>query len=62
MLPGESFAVDGIVLEGSSAVDESALTGESVPSDKTEGSRVSSGTINKTGRLVVLLRQVLTAH
>ena len=52
VLPGESFAVDGIVLEGSSAVDESALTGESVPSDKTEGSRVSSGTINKTGRLV----------
>lgn len=52
VLPGESFAVDGIVLEGSSAVDESALTGESIPSDKTEGSRVSSGTINKTGRLV----------
>ena len=52
VLPGESFAVDGVVLEGSSAVDESALTGESIPSDKVIGSRVSSGTINKTGRLV----------
>lgn len=52
VLPGESFAVDGIVIEGSSAVDESALTGESIPSDKEIGSKVSSGTINKTGRLV----------
>ncbi len=52
VLPGESFAVDGIVLEGNSAVDESALTGESIPVDKAIGSRVSSGTINKTGRLV----------
>ncbi len=50
--PGESIPVDGVVLEGLSAVDESALTGESVPADKQEGSRVSSGTINKTGRLV----------
>lgn len=52
ILPGESFAVDGIVIEGSSAVDESSLTGESIPVDKTAGDRVSSGTINKTGRLV----------
>lgn len=52
ILPGESFAVDGIVLEGGSAVDESSLTGESIPVDKIAGSRVSSGTINKTGRLV----------
>ncbi len=52
ILPGESFAVDGIVLEGSSAVDESSLTGESMPVDKTVGSRVSSGTINNTGRLM----------
>lgn len=52
VLPGESFAVDGVVLEGVSAVDESSLTGESIPSDKTTGSAVFSGTINKTGRLV----------
>jgi len=52
VLPGQSFAVDGVVLEGSSAVDESALTGESIPVDKKVDSRVSSGTINKTGRLV----------
>lgn len=52
VLPGENFAVDGVVLEGISAVDESSLTGESIPSDKTVGSTVFSGTINKTGRLV----------
>lgn len=52
VLPGENFAVDGVVLEGISAVDESSLTGESIPSDKTIGSSVFSGTINKTGRLV----------
>lgn len=52
VLPGESFAVDGIVLEGASAVDESSLTGESVPIDKFENSHVFSGTINKTGKLI----------
>lgn len=52
VLPGESFAVDGIVIEGGSAVDESSLTGESIPVDKVVGAKVSSGTINKTGRLV----------
>lgn len=52
VLPGESFAVDGVVLEGISAVDESSLTGESIPVDKLAGSRVSSGTINKTGKLI----------
>ncbi len=52
VLPGQSFAVDGVVIEGFSAVDESSLTGESIPQDKAVGSRVSSGTINKTGKLV----------
>lgn len=47
--PGESIPVDGTVVEGSSAVDESALTGESIPVDKSEGSHVSAGTINQSG-------------
>ena len=49
--PGESIPVDGVVLEGSSAVDESALTGESIPVDKAEGSEVSAATINQSGFL-----------
>lgn len=47
--PGESIPVDGIVLEGATAVDESALTGESVPVDKEKGSQVSAATINRSG-------------
>ncbi len=47
--PGENIPVDGIVLEGSSAVDESTLTGESIPVDKAEGSAVSAGTLNHSG-------------
>lgn len=47
--PGEQISVDGIILEGHTAVDESALTGESIPVDKTVGDRVSGGTINQSG-------------
>ena len=47
--PGENIPVDGIVLEGSSAVDESALTGESIPVDKAPGDTVSAATINQAG-------------
>ncbi len=47
--PGESIPVDGVVIEGSSAVDESALTGESIPVDKSEGDTVSAATINQSG-------------
>ncbi len=48
---GESVPTDGVVVEGAGAVDESALTGESVPVDKTEGDTVSAGTINRSGWL-----------
>lgn len=47
--PGESIPVDGVVIDGNSAVNESALTGESIPVDKAVGDAVSSGTINQSG-------------
>ena len=49
--PGENIPVDGIVLEGSSAVNESALTGESIPVDKAPGDAVSAATLNQSGYL-----------
>ena len=47
--PGENIPVDGTVLDGNSAVDESTLTGESIPVDKAAGSAVSAGTLNQSG-------------
>lgn len=47
--PGESIPVDGVVLEGASAVDESTLTGESIPVEKTAGDTVNAATVNRTG-------------
>ena len=49
--PGEQIPVDGVVVEGHSAVNEAALTGESIPADKEAGSNVSSGTLNESGVL-----------
>ena len=49
--PGENIPVDGIVLEGTSAVNEAALTGESIPVDKAEGDKVSAATMNQSGFL-----------
>ncbi len=49
--PGESVPVDGVVLEGSSAVNEAALTGESIPVDKAAGDTVSAATVNQSGYL-----------
>ncbi len=56
--PGEKVATDGTVLDGSSAVDASLVTGESTPVDVTAGSPVTGGSINTTGRLVVEARKV----
>lgn len=47
--PGENIPVDGIIIEGTSAVNESALTGESIPVDKSEGDSVSAATVNQSG-------------
>ena len=47
--PGQSLPADGSIVEGSSSIDESALTGESIPVEKTVGSRVMTASINKTG-------------
>ena len=56
--PGENIPVDGTVIEGNSAVDESTLTGESIPTDKMAGSTVSAGTLNQSGFIRCLATRV----
>ena len=56
--PGESIPVDGIIVEGSTAVNESALTGESIPVDKEEGDSVSQATMNQAGYIKVRATRV----
>ncbi|HEX8537081.1 MAG TPA: copper-translocating P-type ATPase, partial [Cystobacter sp.] len=56
--PGEKVPVDGVVLEGGSAVDESMVTGESIPVEKGPGARVTGGTVNGTGGLVMKAERV----
>ncbi len=56
--PGERLPTDGIVIEGVSATDESMLTGESMPVEKTIGSRVTGGTVNRTGLLTIRATRV----
>lgn len=56
--PGERIAVDGVVLKGTSSVDESMLTGEALPVDKNVGDKVLGGTVNKTGAFTFEARKV----
>jgi len=56
--PGEKIPVDGKILEGRTSVDESMITGESIPAEKTIGDRVSGGTINQTGSILMEAEKV----
>jgi Zn2+/Cd2+-exporting ATPase len=56
--PGDVIAADGLIVEGSSSVDESMLTGESVPADRAAGDRVSAGTVNGEGSLRIRVERV----
>ncbi|MGE5059611.1 MAG: HAD-IC family P-type ATPase, partial [Betaproteobacteria bacterium] len=56
--PGEKMPVDGIVLEGTTSVDESMITGEPIPLEKIKGSRVTGGTVNGTGSFIMRAERV----
>jgi Cu+-exporting ATPase len=56
--PGEKIPIDGVILEGQSAVDESMITGESIPVEKEAGAQVTGGTVNGTGTLVMQTERV----
>src|SRR5690606_23859894 len=56
--PGEKIATDGVVVQGSSAIDRSMITGESVPVEVTVGDAVTGATVNASGRLVVRATRV----
>jgi Cu+-exporting ATPase len=56
--PGEKAPVDGVIVEGRSSVDESMVTGEPIPVEKTEGSKVTGGTVNGTGSFVMRAERV----
>jgi Cu+-exporting ATPase len=56
--PGDSVPVDGAVIEGHSAIDESMVTGESMPVEKEPGTKVIGGTINGTGSLVIRAEKI----
>jgi Cu+-exporting ATPase len=56
--PGEKIPVDGVVVDGRSAVDESMVTGESIPAEKEPGAKVTGGTINTTGSIVIRAERV----
>jgi len=56
--PGGKVPVDGVLVEGQSSVDESMITGESMPSDKTAGSKLTGGTVNRTGAFVMRAERV----
>jgi P-type Cu+ transporter len=59
--PGERIPVDGVIENGASSVDESMITGEPIPAEKTAGSRVTGGTVNGTGAFVMTAERVGTA-
>jgi Cu+-exporting ATPase len=56
--PGEKIPIDGIAIDGSSSVDESLVTGEPIPVEKSDGSRVTGGTVNGTGTLLIRAERV----